>query len=115
MSKPTKKRKAKFILEVTEAEYRRKLAKGLDPETVLEPGRHEFQRSTHVIRPDETVMVNGKVRVMMYLDADVVEFFQSSGGSYQTEINAALRSLMTRSQPKEDVTAKRPKRRKLAA
>jgi len=103
MRKSTKKTKDPFVFEVTESAYRRKLAKKLDPETVLNPGRYRFQRSTHVVQPDEPIMVNGKVRVTVYLDEDVAEFLHTAGTSYQTEINAALRSLVERAKWEQEL------------
>jgi uncharacterized protein (DUF4415 family) len=84
------------VLSVTEKSYKQKLAKGIDPESLLKPGSHRFSRTRHVSKPEETVTVNGKSRVTMYLDSDVIEFFRKRGSHYQTEINQALRQLVDR-------------------
>jgi len=86
------------ILEVSEKTYRQQLAKGLDPESLIKPGTHRFRRTTHVLKPSDSVIVNGKTRVTMYLDADVIEFFRKRGSRYQTEINHVLRQLVEREQ-----------------
>lgn len=81
------------VLVVTEETYQAQLAAGRDPESLLAPGTHRFRRARQVAQPDETVTVNGKVRVTLYLDADIVERFRQRGPHYQTEINRALRHL----------------------
>ncbi|MGH9899634.1 MAG: BrnA antitoxin family protein [Pyrinomonadaceae bacterium] len=82
------------VLEVSHETYRKQLAKGLDPESLLKPGRHRFRRSLHTIKPGEEVYINGKVRVTIRLDADIVEFFKGRAPHYQTEINTALRRIV---------------------
>lgn len=92
--RPTKNPQAEVALNVSTATYRKQLTHGLDPDSLLKPGHHRFRRSTHTIKPGEHVMVNGKARVTMYLDADIVEYFRAHGAHYQTEINAALRQIV---------------------
>ncbi|MEN3331702.1 MAG: hypothetical protein V7641_1067 [Blastocatellia bacterium] len=51
------------------------------------------------IKPGDTEPRNCKVRVTMYLDADIVEHFKQKAGEpdgagYQTQINNALRSVV---------------------
>lgn len=92
--KPTKNPKGEVTLNVSSATYRKQLAQGLDPDSLLKPGHHRFRRSTHTIKLGEQVIVNGKARVTMYLDADIVEYFRARGAHYQTEINAALRQIV---------------------
>lgn len=51
------------------------------------------------IQPGDTDLRNCKVRVNMYLDADIVEYFKRraakrNAAPYQTQINSALRELM---------------------
>ena len=53
----------------------------------------------HRATPAETQARNCKVRVTMYLDADIVEYFKNrsflpTAAPYQTQINAALRALL---------------------
>jgi len=55
----------------------------------------------------ETALQNCKVRVTMYLDADVVEYFKrraarANAAPYQTQINSALRSFVAGAGPADD-------------
>jgi len=53
----------------------------------------------HVTKPGEVKLSDCKVRVTMYLDADVLEYFkqraaQAHAAPYQTQINSELRHVM---------------------
>lgn len=53
----------------------------------------------HRARPGEAQLRNCKVRVSIYLDADVIQFFKERAAApgaspYQTQINAALRRII---------------------
>jgi uncharacterized protein (DUF4415 family) len=53
----------------------------------------------HVTEPGEVKLSDCKVRVTMYLDADVLEYFkgraaQPNAAPYQTQINSELRAVM---------------------
>ena len=55
----------------------------------------------HVAEPGEVKLSDSKVRVTMYLDADVLEYFkgraaQPNAAPYQTQINGELRAVMER-------------------
>lgn len=55
----------------------------------------------HATRPGEVSLSDCKVRVTMYLDADVLEYFkaraaQPNAAPYQTQINSELRAVMER-------------------
>ena len=55
----------------------------------------------HLTEPGETKLSDCKVRVTMYLDADVLEHFKSRAAHahaapYQTQINSELRAVMER-------------------
>ena len=54
----------------------------------------EAQMKRAVLRVDGELVAKGKVRVNMFLDADIVAYFkaQAGGRGYQTLINDALRS-----------------------
>lgn len=99
------------VLEVSREIYRKQLAKGSDPESLLKPGRYRFHRNRHTIKSGEEVNINGKVRVTMCLDADIVEFFKERALHYQTEINTALRRIVDSAQYEQelisDVTVER--------
>jgi uncharacterized protein (DUF4415 family) len=55
----------------------------------------------HLTQPGEVSLADCKVRVTMYLDADVIEHFkeraaQPNAAPYQTQINSELRTVMER-------------------
>jgi uncharacterized protein (DUF4415 family) len=55
----------------------------------------------HVTKPGEVKLSDCKVRVTMYVDADVVEYFKEraarpNAAPYQTQINSCLRAVMER-------------------
>ena len=55
----------------------------------------------HFAKPGETNLSECKVRLTMYLDADVLEYFKERAAHphaapYQTQINAELRAVMER-------------------
>jgi uncharacterized protein (DUF4415 family) len=85
-----------YVLDVTPEMYERDKAAGIEEEFILKSGRHILRRAHRTIQPDELVVVNGKVRVVLYLDADVMEFFTASGADYRTEMEAALRAVVER-------------------
>jgi len=95
-----KRRKA--ILTVSEEDYRKQLEEGIPEEFTLGPGRHVFRPARRVASHEETQPRNCKVRVTMFLDADVLDYFKKRAARphaapYQTQINATLREIMTAS------------------
>lgn len=67
-----------------------------NPERMRRVRRENRHRATR----EETELRNCKVRVTMYLDGDVVEYFKRRAAApdaagYQTQINQALRSFLT--------------------
>jgi uncharacterized protein (DUF4415 family) len=95
MSKPTDKSE-EYILDVTPEMVERDKAAGIEEEFILQPGRHILTRAHRTIQPDERVVVNGKVRVVLYVDADVMEFFTAGGADYRSAMNAALQAVVER-------------------
>jgi uncharacterized protein (DUF4415 family) len=78
-------------------------SEAIDPEFRFKPSamsrvpRHE----RHLAAPGDTDLKNCKVRVTMYVDADIVEWFKKrasapDAAAYQTQINSALRRHITR-------------------
>lgn len=73
----------------------------------------------HWPRPDALEPKNIKVRISIWLDLDILDFFkaraEAGGGKYQTQINAALRRLMENEQTDtpESVEAKLRQARQL--
>ncbi len=60
-----KSKEPKAVLNISDPTYEQQLAKGLDPESLLKPDTHRFRRAKHVIKPSESVAVNGKTRITM--------------------------------------------------
>ena len=80
---------------VTEEEYQAELAEGLTEDEVMKPGRYKVRRSPWA----EKLKKTNKVKVSMYLDEVVVEYFRKRAESpdaapYQTQINNELRRVM---------------------
>ncbi len=80
---------------VTEEEYRAELASGLIEDEVMKPGTYKVRRSPWA----EKLKKAGKVKITIYLDGDVVEYFRNradkpNAAPYQTQINNELRKLM---------------------
>lgn len=80
---------------VTEEEYRAELARGLSEDEVMKPGTYKVRRS----RWAEKLKKASKIKVSIYLDGDVVQFFrlraeQPNAAPYQTQINNELRRVM---------------------
>jgi len=89
----------KLTYIVTEEEYREELAGGLTEDEVMKPGVCKVIPSRFRPRPGETDLKNCKVKVSMYLDADILNYFkaraeQPNAAPYQTQINGELRRVM---------------------
>jgi len=86
-------------LVVSQDHYQKELAQGVEPEYALKPGRHVFRRARWVAKPEDTHPRNCKVRITMFLDADILDYFKARASKphaapYQTQINETLRELM---------------------
>ncbi|MGD9630409.1 MAG: BrnT family toxin [Pyrinomonadaceae bacterium] len=84
---------------VTEEEYREELASGLTEDEVMKPGTYKVIPSRFRAKPGTTDLKNCKVKVSMYVDADILEYFkkraeQPNAAPYQTQINSELRKVM---------------------
>jgi uncharacterized protein (DUF4415 family) len=84
---------------VTEADYQEELAKGGSDDEVMKPGKYRVVPSRFRPKPGDTDLKNCKVKVTMYIDADVLEYFkkraeQPNAAPYQTQINNELRKVM---------------------
>jgi uncharacterized protein (DUF4415 family) len=80
---------------VTEEEYRAELAQGLTEDEVMKPGTYKVRRSPWA----EKLKSTNKVKVSIYLDEVVVEYFRAraelpDAAPYQTQINNELRRIM---------------------
>jgi uncharacterized protein (DUF4415 family) len=91
MSKTTKN----LTYTVTEEEYQEELAQGFSEDEVMKPGTYKVRRSPWA----EKLKNTNKVKVSMYLDKVVVEYFRKraetpDAAPYQTQINNELRRIM---------------------
>lgn len=82
---------------VTEEDYKADLVSGLSEDEVMKPGTYKVRRSPWA----EKIKKAGKVKITIYLDGDVVEYFRSrsdapNAAPYQTQINNELRKVMER-------------------
>jgi uncharacterized protein (DUF4415 family) len=84
----------------------------IDPEFRFEPGGMSRvpPHKRHVAAPGDTALKNCKVRVTMYVDADIVEWFKErasapDAAAYQTQINSALRRHIARDGKEPPVSA----------
>ena len=80
---------------VTEEDYKADLASGLTEDEVMKPGTYKARRSPWA----ERLKNAKKVKVSIYLDSEVVEYFrqraeQPNAAPYQTQINNELRKVM---------------------
>lgn len=80
---------------MTQEEYDEGLAKGWDADDMLSVGKHTFRRSHWA----EKLKKAKKIKVSIYLDSDVVHYFQiraeqPNAAPYQTQINGELRRIM---------------------
>jgi len=101
----SKKDKAKEgIVDVTEEEYQADLARGLQEDEILKPGRHKFKRggflARHGLKSDQAA-APVKVRLSLDLDLDVLNYFRQRAAKpnappYRTQINTTLRQVMER-------------------
>ena len=108
--KSTTRKSRQIAIDVTAVDYRKELAAGVPASETLKPGRHMFKRSNRRIAPEAFERRNTKIKVNMYLDGDIVEFFKQratapNAAAYQTQINAALREYVEgpASEPSEDL------------
>ena len=95
-----------IIVDVSEAEHHADLARGLQEDEVLKPGRHTFRRGGFLTRHGHKsgqATAPVKVRISINLDLDILNYFkqratQPNAAPYQTQINNTLREVMERQQ-----------------
>jgi uncharacterized protein (DUF4415 family) len=101
MKKAKGRKNSAAILKVSQDDYQAELDHDVAQEFALKPGRHVFRRARWVTKPEETQLRNCKVRITMFLDADILEYFKTRAAKphaapYQTQINETLREVMER-------------------
>lgn len=96
MKKSSLKKKEGKSFTVTKADQRREIEEGVEEEFTLKPGRHIFAPARQLATPSESSPRQAKVRITMYLDADILEHFKQRArhphaAPYQKQINDTLR------------------------
>lgn len=97
-------RPQEIAVEVTEEDVQAELGRGLEKDEILPAGQHVFKRGGFLARhrrSAEQAPTPGQQRVTLYLDSDIIAFFQERAARpdavpYQAQINEALREAMTR-------------------
>jgi len=94
------------IIEISEEDYEREKAEGIEEEFLLKPGRHKFIRGGFRKRhpdfkPSDLEPRNIRVNVSLPVALDVFNYFEQRAAelkadSYQTLMNDALREAMER-------------------
>lgn len=107
-----KKKSEEVQIDVTEKEYQAMRAKGIEEDALLEPGRHTFVRGLFKKRHPDYSPQKSKVRISIYIDADVLAYFRQRAGQknaapYQTQINNELRAVMEREAASKPSSARR--------
>ena len=91
---------------VTQKDYQRELAAGVEPQLAFKPGKHRFVRGgflkRHNLSPEQLREMaqpeSVRAAISIKIPVEVLEFFkaesQKSGRPYQTQINDVLRAYM---------------------
>ena len=95
-------------LEITEEDYEKMKAAGIDDESLLKPGIYKLHRRTKFASKEDLHPSNIKVEFQMKLDLDVLEHFQEQTGNREIEslqkiLNRKLRKLMANEKLKEEM------------
>jgi uncharacterized protein (DUF4415 family) len=105
--------KNELTLNVTQQDYEKQLTSGIEPEAVLLPGEHKFERggffARHNIKANDvdTSARNTKIAISIRLDGDILEYFKNcaekpGSAPYQTLINQVLREYIEEKQRNRD-------------
>lgn len=85
-------------VEIAQSDYKRSLREGATTEDAMKPGKHTFRRFRDR-HPAEGFEEPAKVKVTIWLDAEVVAYFKKraaepNAAPYQTQINNELKGVM---------------------
>lgn len=91
------------VLVVTNEQYEKMKADGIDDETLLPPGSYKLRRRERTATKEELHPSNTKVDVMIQIDLDVLNYFKqrrccADAADYKIQINRELRAIMEREQ-----------------
>jgi uncharacterized protein (DUF4415 family) len=104
MNKPEMNSTSKtMVVEYTEADIEELRKEGYSEDELPKIGKHIFRRARHITPRREQ-----KIKVTMYLDADILDFFKErakepNASPYQTQINNELRAVMEGKPSKDEV------------
>jgi uncharacterized protein (DUF4415 family) len=96
MSKKDSVSKKERVVNVTRKMQNDMRARGINEEAIPSEGKHRFKR----VSPDRVAKRReSKIKITMFLDADVLHYFRQRAGTpnaapYQTQINNELRRIM---------------------
>ena len=103
MNKPETNSTKTFEVKYTEADLEELRQEGYSETELPKPGKHTFRRARHYTPRGEQ-----KIKITMYLDADILDFFKERAkepntSPYQTQINNELRAVMKQLSSKDEV------------
>ena len=103
MNKPETNSTKTFEVEYTEADLEELRQEGYSEDELPKLGLHTFSRARHITPRKEQ-----KIKITMYLDADILDFFKEqakepNASPYQTQINNELRAVMERKTSNDEV------------
>ncbi len=103
-----------IVVDVSADDYKADLAKGLQEDETLQPGRYIFRRGGFLQRHGDAALtaqppMPTKVRISINIDADILDYFraraaQPNAAPYQTQINHVLRTIMEQEQQHAEST-----------
>jgi uncharacterized protein (DUF4415 family) len=94
------------VIKVAENDFENQVNNGVPKKETLSPGKHHAKRGGFFKRHPNLTDKDCKIKVTMYLDADILTHFKQRAESehsapYQTQINAELRKIMESEQSTE--------------
>jgi uncharacterized protein (DUF4415 family) len=87
------------VINIAQNDYENQINNGVPENETLSPGKHYAKRGGFFKRHQNLTTKDCKIKVTIYLDADILTHFKKRAGSehsapYQTQINAELRKIM---------------------
>lgn len=101
-TKGSPKQSEDIFIEVSETEYKSSLAKGLDPETLLKPGRHKFVRGGFKKLHPNFDPKQATVQIETPLDEDVFQSLCHRAGLAEGQFDAASLNAVLREMIAQD-------------
>jgi uncharacterized protein (DUF4415 family) len=94
------------VINIAQNDYESQINNGVPENETLPPGKHHAERDGFFKRHPNLTGKDCKIKVTMYLDADILTHFKQRAENehsapYQTQINAELRKIMESEQSAE--------------